>query len=105
MGQAGDFTKDVLDLTIVTFLEHEYRLLEASEPVGLVSERVWVFLHGVADEDEGAELEQLGFLGGVGKDLLDLGFSGAAHRLRHDVGEMTAIGHPAGGAALAEAAV
>jgi hypothetical protein len=31
----------------------------------------------------------------VGKDLLDLGFTGAAHHLRHDLGEVSTIGHPA----------
>jgi len=68
----------MLDLAIVTFLEHEHRDLELSELGGFVGERIGIFLHGVADEDQGADLKQLSFLLSVGEDLAYLGFPGCA---------------------------
>src|SRR6516162_7136869 len=105
VGQAGDILEGLLDQTISTLLEHEGGRTETAEGACCAQDGIGAFLEGVAYEYERADLEQLGFLGGVGKDLFDLGFTGAAHHLRHDLGELTAIGHPAGGAALAEAAV
>src|SRR5262245_46818773 len=105
MGYACDFPECVLDLAAVALLEHENRYTRLSELVGRGNERVGIFLHGIADEDQGAYFEQLGFLLGVDEDLLDLGMTGLAHDLRHDLGELLGPGDPAGGAAFAQAAV
>jgi len=83
VGEFCDIPERLFDFTIVSFLEHECWDLELSEFAGFMGECIGIFLHGVADEDQGADLKQFSFLLGVGEDLTYLGFPGRAHDLRH----------------------
>src|SRR5262249_13882909 len=55
MRQPSDLTEDLLDTSIVAFLEHEGGDAEPSKLAGFTGESIWVFLHGVADEHQGAD--------------------------------------------------
>src|SRR5262249_20465529 len=105
LGYASDLTKDVLDPLIVAFLKHEGRHTETSELAGFGDQLVLVFLKSIADEDQRAHLEQLGFLLGVDEDLAQLRVSDPAHETGHDLGKVPGIAGPARGRALILAAI
>src|SRR5262245_61757769 len=76
--QARDLAKSLFGDGIVAFLEHEGGHAEKPERAGGVTKIVELFLHGVADENQGLHLGGLGFARGVGDDLADLGMAAAA---------------------------
>src|SRR5215831_2155808 len=55
LGQLRNIPERLLDLIVVSFLEHERRHSEATELAGFMGESVGVLLHGVTDEDQGAD--------------------------------------------------
>ena len=56
--------------------------------------------HGVADKNQGLDLQELGFAPGVGEYLADLGMTHAAIDTFHQPGKVFGLGDPAGGAAF-----
>src|SRR5262249_39048560 len=70
-----------------------------------MGKRIGALLHGVADEDKGADPQEPGFLLGVGQDLLDLGMTALAQDPRLGLGERGESGKPAGGPTLVQATI
>jgi len=96
----GDGSKDALDPSCVSLLEHEYRKPEASEFVGEGNYLVRFLLEGVTNKNQSRDLEQFGLALGVGEDLADLRVPGAALDPGHEAGEVIGVRDPFRAAAL-----
>jgi hypothetical protein len=59
---ASDLAKDLLDRAIIAFLEHEGGNAEAPELAGGVDKSVGVLFHGITDEGQGSDFEELRLL-------------------------------------------
>ena len=81
MGCERDVSEHVFDLAVAPFLEHESRHAEASELASFRNEDVGVLLASITDEDQGAHLEQLGFLPGAWVRILPIWVWPASHMI------------------------
>ena len=82
MRQPSDPTEDLASTTsIVALLEHEGRHSEASKLAGFTGESIWVFLHGVANEHQGADPQQLCFFLCAGSRIFSIWVWPALHMI------------------------
>src|SRR5262249_53262959 len=101
--QARDLAKSLFGDGIVAFLEHEGGHPEKPERARGVTKIVKLFLHGVADENQGLHLRGLRLALGVGDDLADLGMAATAVDPLHQRAQPLGLRSPGGGPGFAEA--
>src|SRR3984957_20888202 len=90
--QTGDFGERALGRGVLSLLEHERLDAKQRELSPKRSERVRIFLHGVADKDERSDLRALGFIARMRKHPLYLRRPAADFNAAHKLSEPLSAG-------------